>query len=412
MTEASQTPNTYNPQGPTPATMGLNETSTAAVAAQAKALVESRYMVAFSRPRDLDVVRERLIKECHRPGFAKVARYKKPVGQGIEGPSIRFAEAALRCMGNIVIDTPTIFDDTEKRILQMSVTDLEANLVYSQAITVSKTVERKFAQRGDTVVRTRSNSKGETLYVIEASDDDILNKQNALISKAMRTLGLRMVPGDIVDEAMTIVIKVQRTADAQDPDAARRGLLDAFGGMGITVEQVKEYLGHDGLTFTPKELTDLRGIYAAIKDGEATWKEVMGNRPDPEGEKKPEGDKKPGSGSSLKDVLKGEAQGSAPSDATDPGPDAPAGAQAPAEAKNEGAPPPPAGDPWLSEPQKKLVFAKGKKLGHEVPVINAMIAALDGMGRDEGKKALNLIADEAEGSRAHWTRAVSSTIQG
>ena len=67
------------------------ETAGTVLAAQAKAQIEARYIMAERHPRDLDIVRAKLIKECKRPGFAAVARYLKPIGRGVEGPSIRFA---------------------------------------------------------------------------------------------------------------------------------------------------------------------------------------------------------------------------------------------------------------------------------------------------------------------------------
>lgn len=258
--------------------VGGNETAATAVAAQAKALVEARYTVALHRPRDLDVVREKLLKECRRPSFAAVARYRKPVGAGIEGPSIRFAEAALRCMTNITVETITVYDDREKRIVRVMVTDLESNLPYSQDVTIEKTVERRNAKQGDEVVRTRTNSQGNIVHIIVATEDDILNKQNALISKAIRTQGLRVVPGDLIDEAMYLVKQTQKNADAADPDAARMQLFDYFADLGVKVAQIKEYLGHDGEKLSPKELADLRGMYAALRDGETSWREIMDAR--------------------------------------------------------------------------------------------------------------------------------------
>ena len=56
-------------------------------------------------------VREKLLKECHRPSFADVARYRKPIGKGVEGLSIRFAEAALRLMKNITIQQTVVSED-------------------------------------------------------------------------------------------------------------------------------------------------------------------------------------------------------------------------------------------------------------------------------------------------------------
>jgi hypothetical protein len=255
------------------------ETASSAVAAQAKAMIEARYIMAIRRPRDMDVVREKMLKECKRPSFAAVARYQKPIGRDQSkwptGPSIRFAESAIRNMTNITVEVMTVYDDREKRIVRVTVTDLEANVPYFQDVTITKTIERRQSKDGDTVLRTRTNSYGDTLYILEATDDDIINKQQALISKAMRTIGLRLIPGDIVDECMEAVIETQRNADAEDPDAAKRKLFDAFGQLGVRAEQIKDYLGHDAATLAPKELTELRALYAAIRDGEATWRDVM-----------------------------------------------------------------------------------------------------------------------------------------
>lgn len=255
------------------------ETASSAVAAQAKAMIEARYIMAIRRPRDMDVVREKMLKECKRPSFAAVARYQKPIGQDRTkwptGPSIRFAESAIRNMTNITVEVMTVYDDREKRIVRVTVTDLEANVPYFQDVTITKTIERRNTKNGDTVLRTRTNSYGDTLYILEATDDDIINKQQALISKAMRTIGLRLIPGDIVDECMEAVVETQRNADAEDPDAAKRKLFDAFGQLGVRAEQIKEYLGHDAATLAPKELTELRALYAAIRDGEANWRDVI-----------------------------------------------------------------------------------------------------------------------------------------
>jgi hypothetical protein len=251
------------------------ETAATASAAHATALVQARYVVALKNPRDMDAVREKLLKECRRPGFAAVARYVKPIGKGIVGPSIRFAEAAIRCMTNVNVQTTVLFDDREKRIVQVEVSDLEANVPYTSSVTIEKTVERRQKKPTDTVIRERVNSKGDLVYIIEATEDDILNKQNALVSKAIRTNALRLVPGDIIEECMDQVVVTQEKADAKDPDAAKRQVFDAFNALGIKTEDLKKWLGHDGTTLTPKEIADLRALHAAIKDGETSWREAM-----------------------------------------------------------------------------------------------------------------------------------------
>lgn len=245
------------------------------LAAQAKALIEARYIMAERHPRDLDVVREKLLKECRRPGFAQVARYVKPIGKGVEGPSIRFAETAIRLMGNISTDQMTVYDDREKRIVRVIVVDCETNTPYSSDITIEKTVERRNRKDTDEVIRTRQNKAGNLVYLIAATEDDLLNKQNALISKAIRTNGLRLIPGDIVEECMEEVARTQSKRDAEDPDAARRKIFDAFNSVGVPVDQLKLYLGHAADSLTTSEILNLRGLYSAIRDEQTTWREVM-----------------------------------------------------------------------------------------------------------------------------------------
>jgi hypothetical protein len=308
--------NTYQP--PVSVMTAPDETATSALATQARSMIEARYLMAINRPRDLDMVRERLLKECRRPSFAEVARYRKPIGKGVEGPSIRFAEAAIRCMANITVETMTVFDNVEKRIVRVMVTDLEANVPYSQDVTITKTIERLSLKTGEVPLKTRINSKGQTLYILEATDDDILNKQGALISKAVRTLGLRLIPGDLLDEAMDEVLRTLNTRDAQDPDAAKRRLFDSFSGLGVSAEQIKDFLGHKGDVLSPKELADLRALYSAIRDGETTWREVMESRA-PQDEKRPAS--KPSKGG-LKDALKAVSQAQSPAAPPEPEQDA------------------------------------------------------------------------------------------
>ena len=254
------------------------ETASTAVAAQARAAVEARYVMAVKRPRDMDQVRLNILKECKRPGFAAVARYRKPVGDGIEGPSIRFAEAALRCMTNVMPEVATVYEDAEKRIQRVTVTDLEANVTYSSDVTIEKTVERNKLKDGQVPIKSRTNSVGKTTYLVEATEDDLLNKSGALVSKALRTLALRIIPGDILEEAMAQVVETLEKEDAKDPSAARKKLVDVFASFGVKPSDLRDYLGHDLDGVTPAELTELRAVGASLRDGEATWKDSLAHK--------------------------------------------------------------------------------------------------------------------------------------
>lgn len=284
-----------------------NETAASSVAAQAKAMVESRYVMALRQPRDWDQVRSDLLKECRRPSFAnnKSAFYRKPIGQGVEGLGIRFVEVALRCMKNVLIETKMIYEDEMKEVHNVSVTDLESNLTYPMDVKVSKTVERSKPADDGSFLAMRKNSYGKAVYTLPANDDDLLNKRAALISKAMRTLGLRIIPGDLQDEAEDIIKEIRKNEAARDPDAERKRMVDAFAEMNISATQLKEYLGHELSQCTPAELVNLRGLYGALRDGEATWASVMENKREQDDAKRKEDTKKPTKPASVESLRSG-----------------------------------------------------------------------------------------------------------
>jgi hypothetical protein len=266
-----------------PALVGQGiESASTAVAAQARAMVESRYIMAMRNPRNWDQVRLDLMKECKRPSFAdnKSAYYVKPIGQGVEGLGIRFVEVALRCMKNVLVETTMIFEDELKEVHRVSVTDLEANITYPLDVRVSKTVERSKPNSDGSFISVRKNSYNKDVFTVIGTDDDILNKRGALISKAIRTIGLRIIPGDLCDEAERIIKEVRENQAASDPDAERKRIVDAFSEIGVGATDLVSYLGHPLAQCSPKQLVQLRGIYGAIKDGEATWQTVMQNKVD------------------------------------------------------------------------------------------------------------------------------------
>lgn len=266
--------------GANESTHALVETASTAIAAKAKAMVEARYVMAMRQPRNWDQVRQDLMAECKRPSFAhnKSAYYRKPIGQGVEGLGIRFVEVALRCMKNVLVETSMTFEDDAKEIHCVSVTDLESNLTYPLDVRVSKTVERSKPADDGSYISVRKNSYGKMVYTVPANDDDLLNKRGALISKAVRTLGLRIIPGDLQDEAEEIIKAVRMNEAARDPAAERKKISDAFNEIGVKASDLTNYLGHSLDTCSPTELVGLRGIYGAIRDGEATWKTVMDNK--------------------------------------------------------------------------------------------------------------------------------------
>lgn len=259
-----------------PIPTGAGEIATTAAATQAMAAVQARYALAAARPRDYEQARAELLAECKRPGFAEVARYAKPIGgTSVEGPSVRFVEAALRAYKNIYREVSVLYDTASQRCVKVAVTDVESNLTHATEILISKTVERRRVREGQRVISERVNTQGAKVYLIEATEDELAVKQAAAISKAIRELGLRVLPGDLVDEGQALCVQTRMSRASEDPAAARKALLDAFVALGVQPVELAKYHGHPVGQLTPKEIAELRVVYTSIKSGEASWSELL-----------------------------------------------------------------------------------------------------------------------------------------
>ncbi|XXX79259.1 hypothetical protein WMF30_10835 [Sorangium sp. So ce134] len=249
----------------------------AALAAQARAEVEARYVMALQRPRNWLNARAALLAECDRPGFAEVAWFRKPIGGGktADGLSIRFAEAAHRAAGNIHVAKTVVYDDIEKRTVRVMATDLESNISESVDVTIEKTVERRSLKSGQKPLRSRVNSYGEVVHIVPGTEGEILTKQKAEVAKAKREVVLGLIPGDIIEECKRRILDTQERRDASDPQAAIKKICDAFAKIGVKPSDLEQFLGHRIDASSPAEIAKLRAAFVCVQDGEATWGEVL-----------------------------------------------------------------------------------------------------------------------------------------
>lgn len=262
------------------------ETAVTASAAAVRAEIEAAYVMALQRPRNMDLVYERIMRDCKRPGFATAAVYRLPrkawnqetrsyENKVIKGLSIRFTEAAVRSMGNVVLKSQTIYDDDEKQIVQVIGIDLETNTRLEETVIVPKSIERKTVKDGTPVIGKRRNSFGDVVYLVQATDDEFRMKRNAEVARGRRNVGNQLVPGDIRDDAMAACDATMLDKASKDPDAERKALILAFSGLGVSPEQLAEYLGHSLTAAQPAELVDLRQVWRGIHDGQQTWAAVI-----------------------------------------------------------------------------------------------------------------------------------------
>lgn len=262
------------------------ELAATAMAAKAKASIEAACIMAERHPRDLLQVRAQLLKECERSRFAEKARYKLPRNaynpetrqyekKWIQGFSIRFAESALMHMGNMSASSEVVYEDEEKLTLTVTVRDYERNAFVEDAIVVTKLTEKRRIFKNDVPIATRTNSNGETIFILKSTIDEITQRRNAAVSKSMRTLILRLIPADLKEECEDQCVETAAQSFKSDPTKEIKRVVDAFAKIRVMPFQLAEYLGHTVDTVDVNELNTLRGIYQAISDNDTTWAEVV-----------------------------------------------------------------------------------------------------------------------------------------
>lgn len=260
----------------------FSDPAAVAAAEGAKARIQAAYYVAINRPRSYDQARVRILKACRRPDFAEKVEYSKPVGgKSIVGPSIRFAELALREWGNVFYENQVVYDDENVRRVRVVIIDLETNTTYGKEIQMAKTVERRNATDRE-VLGERVNSEGKTVYTVRATEDELLTREAALISKALRNEGLRLIPQEIVEESIREARSTVKNADAMDPDAAKNKMIDLFYSLNVGPADLEKYLKHPIGQTSTTELGDLRKIYTAIREGEAKWSDFANRADEPD----------------------------------------------------------------------------------------------------------------------------------
>lgn len=249
------------------------------IAAQMVAEAQARFVMAMQRPRSWADVRQSLLKTCADPDFADEAWYVKPIGDGVVGLSIRFAEAAARAMGNLYTRSYVTYEDDDQIQLRVMCEDLESNHTDARDIAVRKVVERSNS-RGREVVGERTNQYNKTVYVVKATTDEIRGVINSELSRAKRNLILAMLPAEVKSECVEKLLAIRAQKDAEDPNRRLKSLVDKFGALTVTTRHLAEWIGHSVDTCTIDEIRELGDVYRSMtrEDSPLTWADVMDQR--------------------------------------------------------------------------------------------------------------------------------------
>ncbi len=234
------------PQGPKELTM------MAANEARATAEVQAAFVIAKKFPRNERDAEQRIVNACKRNQLAEQAIYAYPRGgQRITGPSIRLAEAMAQYWGNLDAGVREISQSNGVSIAEAYAIDLETNTRITKVFHVPHVRVTKKERKTLTDPRD--------IYELVANQG----------ARRMRACILGIIPGDVVEEAVTQCRKTLETSDVPIAERIKK-LVAKFDEIGVKVEHIEKRLGHNLDAIIPAQIVDLGGIYKSIKDGMAS----------------------------------------------------------------------------------------------------------------------------------------------
>lgn len=249
--------------------------------AEVWAPIHGRYLVAHARPRNWPQVRYLMLSECQQLRFAEKARYNLARGSSsISGWAIDFATALIRAMQNMLVEVQRVSETAEERVMRVTVTDLEANTVFSQEASLDRFTLKRAPPRHlrGPVEPHRHNAQGQPLYRHEPSEQELSAATNAIVSKLTRNLVLRHAPTWLLEDCMAELSKTLHSGHDKTAGQLPKKLLEAFGELGISPADLDQYLGHSLLKSNPAELELLRSLFVALRNDDITWSDALDGR--------------------------------------------------------------------------------------------------------------------------------------
>ena len=230
------------------------------------ASIDQQIATAHRFPRNLDQVREDLLSTvCIDPQTAEKCTYRLPArgdSGPIEGPTIRFAEAAVQAWTNLRISTRPLgeTEDGQHIRAEAMVWDLESNVAEKCVVT----------RRITTKTGKRYNADG------------ISNAYNAACSIAKRNAVLAVIPRLHVRAALVAAQKMELGDGKGLEERRKRALVKlAEQDSRITTALLVERLNRDAVaSITIGDLATLNGWYNALKDNIATFDDLFGKEED------------------------------------------------------------------------------------------------------------------------------------
>jgi hypothetical protein len=216
---------------------------------QERAIAEARGQIQLAKmfPRSMAQSTADLIEACQSHEFAAVAFYAVP-NRG-SGPSIRFAEEVARVYGNFEYGHRELSRSEGKSEVEVFAWDKEKN---------------NLSKRQITVMHVRDTKQGSKPLTSQA---DIDGRIANVASKQMRGRILALLPKALVALGIQECQKTLAGNNQESLSSRVNKMISAFATYGVKPDAITEYLGHSIDQCTADDMTNLIGVYNALKDG-------------------------------------------------------------------------------------------------------------------------------------------------
>jgi len=214
--------------------------------------VQAAMVIAKKFPRDPIDAMDRILHACTRATLAESALYSySRGGSDITGPSIRLAEVAAQCWGNVQFGIRELEQRNGESTVEAYAWDIETN---TRQVKVFQVPHVRHTKRG--------------AYRLEDPRDiyELTANQGA---RRLRACILGVIPGDVIEAAVK-QCEVTLTASADTSPEALKKMLAAFEPFGVTREQIEKRIQYRLEAIRPAQVVMLKKIYTSLRDGMST----------------------------------------------------------------------------------------------------------------------------------------------
>jgi hypothetical protein len=211
--------------------------------------VQAAMIIAKRFPRDPIAAMDKILQACTRPTLAEGALYSySRGGSEVTGPSIRLAEVAAQCWGNVQFGIREIEQRNDESTVEAFAWDVETN---TRQVKVFQVPHERHTRSG-----VKQLTDPRDVYELVANQG----------ARRLRACILGVIPGDVI-EAAVAQCEVTLNASADVGPEALKKLADAFGKIGVSQEQIEKRIQCRMEAIRPAQVVQLRKIYASIRDG-------------------------------------------------------------------------------------------------------------------------------------------------